>query len=564
MSRPRFLIRPLVLSVMLALAACSAESPESSTQQHATVTGESPLVGAFVRASLDTGVPAELLASLAYVETRFSQSVGYDSDLAHGAPRAHGVMALSVGPARDVARAARLAGVTVEDLRRDPAVNVLAAARLLAAYARDHYGEVPGEVEAYRPVLARFAGDDFTAITLAHDVLSNLERGIIGIDDDGLRILVPARTLRGIEAGIGQSSQALGFAGAIWNAAYSGNFQSASRGAAQINNVVIHTTQGSYAGTISWFKNPDANVSSHYVVRSSDGQITQMVDDSDVAWHDACFNTNSIGIEHEGFVADPGRWYTEAMYTQSARLTAWLCDQYGIPKDRAHIQGHGETADCSDHTDPGSGWNWTRYMDLVRGGGQPTAPAYQASLVGKSDLPVLAPGEEAVAWVEYKNDGSATWDINNTRLGTTEPQDRDSAFFKDGNWLAKNRATGADHSYAPGAVGRFSFVVKAPAVAQKTVFHEKFRLVQEGTTWFAPAVELTITVEPEATVTTPGPVPGQEPGTAPEAEGEAGGACDIGGGPGSARGAAGAGGAALVLLVIGLGVLLRSRKRAAD
>lgn len=86
MSRPRYLVQPLVLAVMLALVACSAESPESgTTQQQATVTGESPLVGAFVRASIDTGVPAELLASLAYVETRFSQSVGYDSDLAHGA-----------------------------------------------------------------------------------------------------------------------------------------------------------------------------------------------------------------------------------------------------------------------------------------------------------------------------------------------------------------------------------------------------------------------------------------------------------------------------------------------
>jgi len=76
-------------------------------------------------------------------------------------------------------------------------------------------------------------------------------------------------------------------------------------------------------------------------------------------------------------------------------------------------------------------------------------------------------------------------------------------------------------------------------------------------------VELTITVEPKATVTTPGPVPGQEPGTAPEAEGEAGGACDIGSGPGGAHGTSGARGAALVLLMVGLGVLLRSRKRAA-
>src|SRR4029078_1230864 len=92
----------------------------------------------------------------------------------------------------------------------------------------------------------------------------------------------------GNETGIGKASLAL-YAGALWSPAYSGNYQVASRGAAQINNIVIHTTQGSYSGTISWFKNAAANVSAHYVVRSSDGQITQMVDDKNIAWHDACF-----------------------------------------------------------------------------------------------------------------------------------------------------------------------------------------------------------------------------------------------------------------------------------
>jgi hypothetical protein len=176
-------------------------------------------------------------------------------------------------------------------------------------------------------------------------------------------------TGHGVEEGLGVLSLGVGYPGGIWSPAYGGNYQNASRGSAEINYVVIHTVQGSYAGAISWFKNPSAGVSSHYVVRSSDGEITQMVDDTDIAYHDACFNSNSIGIEHEGYVDAPGTWYTQAMYQSSAKLTAWLCDKYGIPKDHGHIMGHGETPDCSDHSDPGGGWDWNKYLNLVKTGG---------------------------------------------------------------------------------------------------------------------------------------------------------------------------------------------------
>src|SRR5690348_13346624 len=52
-----------------------------------------------------------------------------------------------------------------------------------------------------------------------------------------------------------------------------------------ITAIAIHDTEGSYAGTISWFQNCSAQVSAHYVLRSSDGQITQMVADANKAWH---------------------------------------------------------------------------------------------------------------------------------------------------------------------------------------------------------------------------------------------------------------------------------------
>jgi N-acetyl-anhydromuramyl-L-alanine amidase AmpD len=142
-----------------------------------------------------------------------------------------------------------------------------------------------------------------------------------------------------------------------------------------IRYVVIHVAQGTYAGTISWFKNPDAKVSAHYVI-SSDGEITQMVRHKDIAWHAGNwdYNTQSIGIEHEGWVDQP-YYFTDQMYRASASLTRYICDLYGIPKDRTHIIGHNEIPGAS-HTDPGPYWNWDYYMQLVIGATPtPTPPS---------------------------------------------------------------------------------------------------------------------------------------------------------------------------------------------
>jgi hypothetical protein len=90
-----------------------------------------------------------------------------------------------------------------------------------------------------------------------------------------------------------------------------------------------------------------------------------MVREKDIAYHAGnwTYNTQSCGIEHEGFVSDPS-WYTDAMYRASAALTRNVCLKYGIPMDRTHIIGHVEIPGTT-HTDPGPNWNWTFYMQLV-------------------------------------------------------------------------------------------------------------------------------------------------------------------------------------------------------
>ncbi|AEN14200.1 MULTISPECIES: N-acetylmuramoyl-L-alanine amidase [unclassified Streptomyces] len=132
-----------------------------------------------------------------------------------------------------------------------------------------------------------------------------------------------------------------------------------------VDFVVIHVAQETFTDTVNIFKNPAKQVSAHYVVRSGDGYVAQCVREKDVAWHAGNwdYNTRSIGIEHEGWVDQPS-FFTHAMYEQSARLTADVCDRHGLPKDRAHIIGHHEVPG-SDHTDPGVNWDWVRYIRLV-------------------------------------------------------------------------------------------------------------------------------------------------------------------------------------------------------
>ena len=73
-----------------------------------------------------------------------------------------------------------------------------------------------------------------------------------------------------------------------------------------ITTVVIHVTQGSYAGTVSWFQNPSAGVSAHYVVKSSNGEVTQMVREGDTAYHARSANPYARGHRARGLRRQPG------------------------------------------------------------------------------------------------------------------------------------------------------------------------------------------------------------------------------------------------------------------
>ncbi len=174
------------------------------------------------------------------------------------------------------------------------------------------------------------------------------------------------------------AAKSIEYGPAIWNPAPTCNFS--SRSGTAISAITIHTIQGSYAGAISWAQNCNSNVSYHYVVRSSDGQVTQMVLEANKAWHVGSENPYTIGYEHEGYVNDP-IWYTQAMYDASADLSRDIVNSgYGIPALRTfhgdatigtntlgactRIKGHQHFPNQS-HTDPGINWDWEKYYRLI-------------------------------------------------------------------------------------------------------------------------------------------------------------------------------------------------------
>jgi len=457
-------------ALCVALAACVA--PGERGAPRVAVGGDSPIVPAIERVSKATGVPAELLATIAHAETRFR--IADDSE-GHGR-RASGIFGLD--PAA-LAHGAELAGVSPVDAATQIEAGLHAGAALLREAA-------PQAVTL----------DDYVAVLeprLRSAVERSLSRGVDARDAAGRTIVIAARPVD--DDGYGTIAQAVtGYPDATWFPASTSNFDEANRGVGDITNVVIHTTQGSFDGTISWFQNPTARVSAHYVVRSEDGFVAQMVSEKNIAWHDKCFNTHTVGIEHEGFIADPDVWYTEPMYVESAKLTAYLCDKYGIEKAFGPIVGHDTAPDCSDHVDPGKGWNWDHYIDLVRTGGAPTFDATEVTI----DAPEsLVSGQHATVVVHIVNRGNTVWEPDLTRLGTALPQDRESDLFVDGDWISSNRATSIDARVEPGEVGTFTFEIVAPQVSEPMVIDEGFQLVEEGTSWFGPDIHLMLGVRPD-------------------------------------------------------------------
>ncbi|SEK70405.1 N-acetylmuramoyl-L-alanine amidase [Streptacidiphilus jiangxiensis] len=319
-------------------------------------------------------------------------------------------------------------------LKTDTDQSIRGGAALLAQYEKSLTGGLPTDPGQWFPAVARYSQspDAKGAQLFASRVFGTIRTGMSRLTADGQQVTLSAAPEVRQQGRVATAPTASGAAKAVTTpasfatgtattptadcpstlscqyvpAAYAladqtdqtsyGNYDIANRPAdgsgIAVRYIVIHDTEGSYAGTISAFSaldNPES--SAQYVIRSSDGQVTQMVPNTDEAIHagNKYVNVHSIGVEHEGYAISGASWYTESEYESSAALVKYLAQEYGIPLDRQHVIGHDDVPGPIDsyvsgmHWDPGTFWDWNHYMSLL-GAPVPSNPAGAPLVAGEA------------------------------------------------------------------------------------------------------------------------------------------------------------------------------------
>ncbi len=373
---------------------------------------------------LNPNIPRGLLEAVSFTNTHFNHIVHVEGEEGScvGMPSAYGVMGLVLDGKNyfknNLELVSTLSGFTINEIISDPRKNILAYAKALSLsipISGNYYWNVSPELSIGIALMKlselpnETLGQKFAMQTQLFGIFSFLKNPNNQSDykfpdhhfnlelyfGDNYPILssssVSISTAKindqnGNSFRLNEndpSIQSTDYGPAIWNPAGSCNY---SIGRTQpISAVTIHDVEGSYAGCISWFQNCAASVSAHYVVRSSDGQITQMVAEANKAWHVGSENPYTIGIEHEGYASQTG-WYTNAMYAATAGLCLDICNSgYGIdplrtgwwpwlhttyynvssiPGSCTKIKGHQHYPNQT-HNDPGPNWDWNYFYKLI-------------------------------------------------------------------------------------------------------------------------------------------------------------------------------------------------------
>lgn len=373
--------------------------------------------------ALYPNIPKGLLEAISFTNTRFEHIDTSYAESCTGMPKAFGVMGLTLDGKNyfrnNLIYISELSGYSVEDIINSPEINILAYAKTLNILSVDKNIN-SNKPEEYNEVLIALSelplddknniGNDFAINSFLYSVLTflnnnefqhfyNFQKYNINLESvfgKNLKILSAPKVkisddlIKNNNGDIYKSADKVAcpdypYSNCSWVA--SPNYS--SRSGATISAIAMHTVQGSYSSCISWFQNTAAQASTQYVVRSSDGQLTQMVTEANKAWHVGSENPYSIGYEHEGWV-DNASWYTFAMYQSSANLTKDICNYWGINPLRMfyrdtlddgtaldfEIHNLGAEGSCvkikghqhfpnQTHTDPGPNWNWDLYFKLV-------------------------------------------------------------------------------------------------------------------------------------------------------------------------------------------------------
>ena len=375
----------LAATFALVAIACASTSPAPSPSGNT-------VDDAFASASIESGVPRDLLVAIANVEGGLTMPKTRDVDLASQVPVA-GPLELRRGKIDTLALGAKLLGVSEMDIRRDADLGLRAGALALAKLGRDH-GARAEDLASWESALEDLSGyaDAHHRARYAQRVFAALQSGGTFTARDDVSIVLaphvelhvsitpePMHTLSNLPE----------YPGAEVFPTDCTNKCDTTRGGASVGYVVIHDTEGGWDASVATLQN-DSGKSVQYIV-GTDGTVGQFVPESYTAWHDGnyYYNQRSVGIEHVGYF---NQSYPEAEYASSAKLVQYLTSKYEIAKDRDHIVGHDQIPNgdvmpesspfcesspktcetgsnyggANNHRDPGD-WEWCTYMPRFGG-----------------------------------------------------------------------------------------------------------------------------------------------------------------------------------------------------
>ncbi|MER7621502.1 N-acetylmuramoyl-L-alanine amidase [Streptomyces sp. NPDC126503] len=376
-------------------------------------------------------------------------------------------------------KAAELIDSSPESVKNDTAASIRAGAALLAEYQKQAGAELSEEPGDWYPAVARYSEspDKKGADLFAKRVFESIRTGERELTLDGERVVLPAdpsvepvkpanvplaasfASTTATPAPECPSGLYCNFVPSRTSSSGVRNYTLADRPnqGVDIRQIIIHDTEGGYDGSLATLTNPDVKASAHYLVRASDGLVTQMVENKNLAWHAGnwTLNMHSIGVEHEGYAIKEGSWYTESQYTSTAALVKFLAAKYGVPLDREHIIGHDElpfqldSYSSKTHWDPGPYWDWNHFMKLLgvpqgdQGAGGPLQPGQVVRVVPPfttANQPKLTTGGNAVT-PRPSNFGYLYTSPSTSATTLTDPYF--SALWSEGsNWGNKVRAGG--------------------------------------------------------------------------------------------------------------------------
>ncbi len=323
----------------------------------------------FKNAAKEFNVPVQLLKVIGYLENNWTQigpSIDYGWGIMHLVENHY---------CNTLGEASKLINVDKQVLKDDPQQNIRGAAALIALYAKQMKLD-PQKLEDWFPAVSKFSGLVTKNLRdqQAYRYYSILKKGVKELNLFDQKVIVSPEKELQIEKFrpvYVHDRTSVDYPKAISNIT---KYNYTSGRTHDIDTWVVHYIGvGTYAGAISWFHNSQARASAHFCIRHTDGEITQVVRTGDTSWNcgakEGKFNNQrSIGIEHEVTVTHPEWWKSEIQLKESAKMTAFFCDKYDIPKTHSFpgILGHVEMPGCSTSC-PGN-CPWDKLLGYINDG----------------------------------------------------------------------------------------------------------------------------------------------------------------------------------------------------